>query len=183
MDAVLDFNRHINPFKGKCHIVVADIPLEENLPGFHIVHIDVGSGDNDIVPFVCVIWDDSGKPVISLCKNETMIYSPEVAKCLALRWSMEIVKGINLSKVIFQMDALQIMDCVNQIAKDGRLDIVANDCCFLLSAFLVSSVVYFPRHFNFVAHNLAQVEKVVGSKTWLGVCRLVEACPLSLYYC
>lgn len=145
--------------------------------------MDVGIGEDDIVTFGCVILDDKAKTVLSLCKNDSIVCRPSLVEFLALRWSMETAKNLNPRKVIFQTDAKLTVDCVNQFVKDASLELVVDDCRHLMKSFMCSSTVFIPRHFNYVAHALAQLAKSTGSKTWMGICPLMVVSLLSFYSC
>lgn len=182
LDSVMELNKH-NPVEEKNKNTGTYDNVEGPHADFYTVKVDAGIGEDDLVTFSCVMLDDKANPVVSFCKKDVLVCSLALVECLALRWSMEMVKSLNLRKVIFQTDEKLILDCVNQIVKDASLELVADDYRSLMKSFMFSNIVFIPRNLNFVAHPLDQLEKYVGLKTWMGVCPLVEVSPISLYSC
>ncbi|XP_058723191.1 uncharacterized protein LOC131594996 [Vicia villosa] len=172
-DAVMELNQH-NPTWSKDKSLVNMDNQRRSDADFHTVKVDAGLDDNALVTFGCVILDKEEMPLLSLCKKEAFSTSPGLAECMALRWSMETTIKLNLRNVLFQSDAKAMVDCVNAVTKDVCLGVVADDCRNLLKFFTNADVMFIPRKFNSVAHDLAQLAKSVGSKTWLGACPVVE---------
>ncbi|XP_058752756.1 uncharacterized protein LOC131625935 [Vicia villosa] len=172
--AVMELNHH-NPSWAKNKNPESVENGSASAVGFHTVRVDDGLGENDVVTFGCVILDDEEKPVISLCKKQVLRSNPSLAEDLALRWSMETTISLKLSKVIFQSDAKKLVDCVNEVTTHVCLELVAEDCRSHLKSFSIASIVFIPRKLNSKAHALAQLAKSVGSKTWLGVCPIVDS--------
>lgn len=72
---------------------------------------------------------------------------------------------LKLNKVVFQSDALVVVDCINSIVCNVALEPILAECRSLLRCFAFGYVLFLPSLSNFDAHNMVSLGKLYGSRT------------------
>jgi hypothetical protein len=96
-----------------------------------------------------------------------------VAEALGLRWGLQTNMDPNLSHVLVQLDASQVVDCFNGELSLASIDSFILDCKELLINLVDIYVSLIKRNCNEAAHQLAQVAKTVESHTLIVMCNCV----------
>ncbi|XP_058776202.1 uncharacterized protein LOC131650515 [Vicia villosa] len=143
-------------------------PTQVSLPKDCLfLQVDAGVSTDGVVAFGCVLKKHNMSIDLVASKRENFQAAPMVAEILAIRWSLQLAKELELNRLIIQSDAPTAVDCINGVAKDAVLEPIAADCRFLLNSFSCTSVMYIRRNENVDAHNVARLGKLLGSRTWL----------------
>ncbi|XP_058783870.1 uncharacterized protein LOC131658613 [Vicia villosa] len=139
-----------------------------------IIQSDAGCFKGGIVSLGCVIKSAKNGILLSATQRLTNFINPGSAEALGIRWGMQLAKVFKLDDVVFQSDALGVVDCVNGVCSMPDLDPIVSECILLRNNFKSSTVMFVGRESNTDAHSLVGIGKLVGSRTWLGVIPLIE---------
>ncbi|XP_058759872.1 uncharacterized protein LOC131633172 [Vicia villosa] len=133
----------------------------------YVAQVDAGLTEAGDTVFGCTFKDPFGKMLMAASKKEHILVDPSIAELLAIRWCILLAADLKMNKIVFQSDALVVVDCINSISCNASLDPIAAECRLLLSSFSFSSVMFIPRVCNSDAHNVVLLGKAYGSRTWL----------------
>lgn len=122
----------------------------------------------EVITFGCVVKDHNQQVIVVACLKKNLCVVPCLAEMLAIRWSLNLVKGLGCNKVLIQPDSSSTVDCINSVMSITNFDHIALDCRVLLNSFSMASVTFLSRLYNVDAHHMACLAKTVGSRTWCG---------------
>lgn len=171
--SALEFNKW-NPLKrgqDKQFVQALGVQIPEDI---QIVQVDVGLIGEEAISFGCVFKDHDSRISFATSKRECMAVEPAVAEIMAIRWSLTLASKLGLQRVIMQSDAKGVVDCIHGTNKLVNLELLAKDCRLLCKNFKLDSVMFISRECSFDAHNVAELGKVCGSKTWIDGYSLME---------
>ncbi|MCI01803.1 isoflavone-7-O-methyltransferase, partial [Trifolium medium] len=136
--------------------------------GFCKMNIDAGSCSDGLVSWGLVIRNHGAEVMFAACKKSDLVALPVVAEALGLRWGLQTIMDLNLSHVLVELDASQVINCLKGELSLASIDPFILDCKQLLTNLVDVSVSFIKRCCNEAAHQLAQGAKTVGSCTWVG---------------
>ncbi|GAU27247.1 hypothetical protein TSUD_125270 [Trifolium subterraneum] len=113
-------------------------------------------------------WNENAQVIFAATKRTDMRADPVLAEALALRWGINVVTDLRLNNVIFEIDAVNVVNCCKGFKFIASIDPFIVDCNELLSKLVNCSIKYVSRICNSAAHELAQTAKTMGSCTWFG---------------
>ncbi|XP_058726925.1 uncharacterized protein LOC131598327 [Vicia villosa] len=154
--------------------------VENSYGNAWIIQTDAGCFEGGTVALGCVIKSAKHGILLAATQRFPSFVNPDAAEALGIRWGMQLANDFNLEEVMFQSDALGVVDCVNGVCSLPDIEPIVLDCCLLRNHFKFSSVMFIGRESNTDAHNMVGIGKLVGSRTWLGVIPLIEEIRVSL---
>lgn len=94
-------------------------PVNHSLESFpadvHIAQVDVGLSREGFVVFGCIFKNHRREITLAASKKEYIDVDLGLAELLALRWCITMAMELKLDRVIFQSDALSVVDCINSL--------------------------------------------------------------------
>lgn len=100
--------------------------------------------------------DDNGNLRHIGMKQVETINDPAMAKCLALRWAMDLVVIWGIKKMVLESDCRRAVDeCLNHFPSSPLFELL-RDVLDLASSIEAFSIVFCPRSCNKVADKLAK---------------------------
>ena len=134
------------------------------------INVD-GATSNDGQPSSAkvIIRDNKGKLVAALNKALQGQYSSLESKIMALENGILLAKELALSLVIFESDALTLVQDINTNESSGSLGHLYQGITDLLKSFRSWKICHLKREHNKVAHELAYYAKCSGAnQVWKG---------------
>lgn len=144
-----------------------------------VIQSDACCFEGGIVSLGCVIKSTNDKILAASCQIISSLADVAIAELMGILWAMQLTLEHNLDNIVFQSNALTMVDCINDVSFSAALDLLMNDCWQLLKGFKNVVVVFFSRSFNIDAHHIVQVDNRFGSNSWTGVIPPLE--EISLY--
>ncbi|XP_026459415.1 uncharacterized protein LOC113360081 [Papaver somniferum] len=140
-------------WKLRCHVIFRKAPIQ------HINHIFFigGSFKNFNMGIGLILCDNAGR--IKGCRADFgLIHGAVAAEAMALILACSWVGEMNLSRVLFISDCLQLVDLVNQGKGDidWRSQDLVEDCRISFSSCVNSRIVFIKRSKNKIADRLAR---------------------------
>lgn len=103
------------------------------------------------------------------CQVFSSFTDVETTELMGIKWPMHTAIDLKMDNVIFQPDALSVVDSINGISHSAALELLVNDCRLLLGKFQNAVVVFLSRNCNGDAHHMVHVGYKFGSQSWSGV--------------
>ncbi|GAU29911.1 hypothetical protein TSUD_148190 [Trifolium subterraneum] len=128
--------------------------------------VDAGCFSNGSTGWGLIVKDHEGSVIFSACRFEEIHTSPILAEALAIRWAIRTAIDLNYNQVTIVSDALTIVKDIEGKTCPAKVELIVQDCISLCSNFMHVAVVYVKRTLNTEAHNLVQLSKHVGCRTW-----------------
>ena len=117
-----------------------------------------------------IVRDEIGRVVAALCKALPVHYPAELTEFFALEHRVLLAQEMNISKVIFELDASSIIFAVSQAYYGGIMGHLVHSIQSVKSIFSCCSFSHVKRDYNRAAHELAQFAKCnQTSNLWKGV--------------
>lgn len=132
------------------------------------IQSDAGCFDGGIVSIGCVIKDSKDNILTASCQRFSNYADIATASNMGILWAIHLAVERKLDNIVFQSDALMVVDCINGVSFVEDLELLVNDCKLLLSNFKFFAVMYLSRACNVDAHQLVHVGKRLGSLSWEG---------------
>ncbi|XP_058759858.1 uncharacterized protein LOC131633155 [Vicia villosa] len=145
-----------------------------------VVQSDAGCFEGGVVALGCIVKSSEDKILTSACQRFSSSTDVAIAELMSITWAIQIALEHKLDNIIFQSDALSVVDCINGTSYSANLELLVNDCKELLRNFQNAVVVYLNRNCNRDAHHMVHVGFNVGSKCWAGVIPPLEVDSVSL---
>ncbi|GAU37276.1 hypothetical protein TSUD_160260 [Trifolium subterraneum] len=111
-----------------------------------------------------VTGNHNAEVVFAATKKTEFVAEAVVAEVLGLRWGLQIARGLNLSNIIFELDASLVVDCFKDLLSLSSIDHFIIDCKELFCSLANCSICAVSRSCNSAADRLAQVAKTIGSR-------------------
>ncbi|XP_058724620.1 uncharacterized protein LOC131596076 [Vicia villosa] len=166
LDSTLEYNRWNVPASRTGSSLMQ--PQTVSMPvDTQILQVDAGLIGEEAVSFGCVLKNHDSRITFAASHRECVSVEPAVAEMLAIRWSLTVASKLSLQRLIVQSDAKVVVDCINGTINLANLELLADDCRMLLKNFDLASVLFLNRNCNSDAHNVAELGKLYGSKTWI----------------
>lgn len=86
-----------------------------------------------------------------------------------MRWAIQVALDQGITSISINLDALNVVNCLNNKSKFAAIELVVQDCHELMKGFSNVDVQFVRRELNAEAHALASLARNVGSKSWLGL--------------
>lgn len=118
------------------------------------IQSDAGCFDGGIISLGCVIKDVNNRVPIANCQRISSFTDIATAEIMGILWAMHLALEHKIYNVVFQSDALMVVDYINGVSYTAALELLVNDCRLMLSSFKNATVVYLSRNFNVGAHHL-----------------------------
>ncbi|CAI8593472.1 unnamed protein product [Vicia faba] len=116
-------------------------------------------------PIGCMIKSWDSKVIYAACVKDFMSVDPATAEMLAIWWSLQNAKELQLEKTRVQSDALTVIDCINFIGTLVDLEFITSDIRSLLASFKIRYDMFLNRQFNVDSHNLVCLGKLCGARS------------------
>ncbi|XP_024629499.1 uncharacterized protein [Medicago truncatula] len=131
-------------------------------------NIDAGRDKHGKVTWGLVIRNHESEVLFAATQSPDIMADPLLAETLGLRWGIQTVLELQLSNVMFELDASVVVKCFNGLSTIASISPFISDCHDLFGSLVGSSVSFVNRSCNVAAHELAQAAKSIGSRTWVG---------------
>ncbi|GAU47092.1 hypothetical protein TSUD_369250 [Trifolium subterraneum] len=131
--------------------------------------VDAGSFSNGSTGWGLIVKDHESSVILSACRFEEIYTCPILAEALGIRWAIQTAIDLNYNQVTIVSDALTIVKGIEGKTCPAEVALIVQDCISLCSNFMHVAVVYVKRTLNTEAHNLVQLSKHVGCRTWSGI--------------
>ncbi|XP_023920453.1 uncharacterized protein LOC112031983 [Quercus suber] len=140
-------------------------------PGVFKINVDGSSSDIEESSSIGVIIRDcKGQIVAAFCKPLQSHYTAELVEVFALEQGIRLAQESQLSRVIFESDALTVINAVNDSAFGAPHGHIIQDISHAQTSFSFCSFRHLNRDFNLAAHELAQFARRNRSvHLWKGV--------------
>ena len=126
-------------------------------PGVFKINVDGSSSDLEESSSIRVIIRDcKGQTVAAFYKPLQSHFSVELVEVLALEQGIFLAQELQLSRVMFESDALSVINAINDSAFGTPYGHIIQDISHAQSSFVFCSFKHLNRAFNFAAHKLAQ---------------------------
>ena len=169
-------NRILGEYKEACSF--SNLPQVPSLTkwsappaGFFKINVDGAASDDGKPSSIGVIIRDcQGSPTAASSKVLSSPFSVEITEALALQEGVLLASEMGLSKVIFEGDALSIIQAVNVGNVGGDFGHIIQNIRDLSLSFTWCLLQHLNRNGNRVAHDLAKEARRSGvSQVWKGV--------------
>ena len=169
-------NRILGEYKEACSF--SNLPQVPSLTkwsappaGFFKINVDGAASDDGKPSSIGVIIRDcQGSPTAASSKVLSSPFSVEITEALALQEGVLLASEMGLSKVIFEGDALSIIQAVNEGNVGGDFGHIIQNIRDLSLSFTWCLFQHLNRNGNRVAHDLAKEARWSGvSQVWKGV--------------
>nr|XP_023876543.1 uncharacterized protein LOC111988969 [Quercus suber] len=139
--------------------------------GFHKINVDGASSELDNSSSIGVVIRDShGQIVAALSKPLQACFNAELTEVMALEHGALLAQELQLSKVIFELDSLNVIQAVHDKATGSSYGHIVQDILQVSESFETCLFKHLNRNFNSIAHELAQLARRSGTQhLWLGV--------------
>ncbi|XP_058723214.1 uncharacterized protein LOC131595014 [Vicia villosa] len=138
------------------------------------VQSDAGCFADGTVSLGCIIKDPCGMVNVATCKSFPSVTDILSAELQGILWALQLAKDFKLTNVVFQSDAMVLVDCINGQDYLAALDPLICDCKTLLCSFNSATIMYVNRSLNTDAHQMVRIGKIAGSRTWSGLIPCME---------
>lgn len=140
-------------------------------PGVFKINVDGASSNLDGTSSIGVIIRDcNGETIAALCKPLQAHFPAELVEVMALEQGVLLAQNLQLTRVMFESDALNVINAVNDAAIGTPFGHIIQDIIQAQSSFSFCSFRHLNRAFNYAAHELAQFASRNGShQLWQGV--------------
>ena len=135
------------------------------------VNVDGASSDQEGFSSVgVVIRDSSGQVMAAICLPLQSYFSVELTEVFALEQGVLFAQELQLSRVIFESDALAVIQAVNDKATRSFFGHLIQGILQNCESFESCHFKHLNRRFNSVAHELAQHARRTGNyQIWKGI--------------
>lgn len=110
----------------------------------------------------------NGRVLIASFQRFSSYTDAATTELMGILWTMHLSLKHKLENVIFQTDALVVVECINGVSYSAALELLVKDCRLFLLSFK-NVVVYLNRNYNADAHHLVHVGKRLSTMSWTGV--------------
>jgi exonuclease III/ribonuclease HI len=171
-EEALNFVAEFNEANPRRHIrtgmyqVLSQPPLN---PPLFSLFVDAGCFSNGCTGWGAAIHDQDGRTILSCCCRENISVEPLLAEALGVRWAIQVALEQGITSISINLDALNVVNCLNNKSKFAAIELVVQDCKELMKGFSNVVVQFVSRELNVEAHTLASLARNVGSKSWLGL--------------
>lgn len=76
-----------------------EVPIARDLC---VLQVDASCFDEGFLNFGCVIKDHDIKIVLALSQKELITADPTITEILAIKWSLQLAKELNVKKILIQ---------------------------------------------------------------------------------
>ena len=153
------------------HVFPASSSWTPPPPGVFKVNVDGASSDQEGSSSVgVVIRDSNGQIMAALCLPLQSHFSAELTEVFALEQGVLFAQELQLPRVIFESDALAVIQAVNDKATGSLFGHLIHGILQNCESFESYHFKHLNRRFNSVAHELAQHARRTGiCQIWKGV--------------
>ncbi|XP_057418632.1 uncharacterized protein LOC130712830 [Lotus japonicus] len=130
------------------------------------INIDAGWTGNDGLGMAMVIRDHEGTCMYAETAFLENRLEPTMAEATALRWALNRAQALELDNIIFESDALTVVNNFNSGRGRAELEPILQDCRMLATQFSVFRLQHVKRDANKVAHILASIAAEYPSHCW-----------------
>ena len=117
-----------------------------------------------------IIRDCKGDTIATLCKPLQSHFSAELVEVLALEHGVLLAQDMQLTRVMFECDASNVINAVNDSAIGTPFGHIIQDIIQAQASFSFCSFRHLNRAFNYATHELASFARRNGSfQLWKGV--------------
>nr|XP_023915006.1 uncharacterized protein LOC112026546 [Quercus suber] len=168
--------RILGEYKEACSF--SNLPLVSSLinwrpppAGFTKINVDGAASDDGRPSSTGVIIRDSqGSSIAASCRVLSSPFPADISEALALQDGVMLALELGLSKVIFESDALSIIQAINEGNVGGEIGHIMQNIKDLASSFSWCTFQHQKREGNRAAHELARAARMTGiSQVWKGV--------------
>ncbi|XP_058756380.1 uncharacterized protein LOC131629608 [Vicia villosa] len=99
------------------------------------IQSDAGCFESGIVSLGCVIKSTDDKILAASYQRISRYTDAATAELMGIMWAMQLALEHKLDNIVFQSDALIVVDCINGVSFSATLDLLVNDCRQLLNCF------------------------------------------------
>ena len=140
-------------------------------PGVFKINVDGASSDLDGTSSIGVIIRDcNGETFAAFCKPLQSHFPAELTEVLALEQGILLAQDLQLTHVMFESDASNVIDVVNDSALGTPFGHIIQDIIQAKETFSFCSFRHLNRASNYAAHELALFARRNGSHhLWKGV--------------
>nr|XP_023926797.1 uncharacterized protein LOC112038229 [Quercus suber] len=140
-------------------------------PGVFKINVDGSSSDlEEFSSIGVVIRDCKGQTIAAFCKPLQSHYTAELVEVLAMEQGILLAQELQLSQVMFESDALSVINAINDSAFGTPYGHIIQDISHAQTSFVFCSLKHLNRAFNSAAHKLAQFARWNKSvHLWKGV--------------
>ena len=125
-------------------------------PGVFKINVDGSSSDlGESSSIGVIIRDCKGQTVAAFCKPLQSHFSAELVEVLALEQGIFLAWELQLSRVMFESDALSVINAINDSTFGTPYGHIIQDISHAQSSFVFYSFKHLNQAFNFAAHELA----------------------------
>lgn len=166
-DWVYEYNKS-NPEKKASRGALRTEEMVSEDSGLSKIYVDAACFNDCTIAMGCVMKNIERGVFFSASQKLSMGTSSSVAEAMAVRWALKLAKDLHIPSVMIQSDALEVVDCNNQVSSVAVLEPLVLDCLNLLKSFQFATLLYVNRSHILEAHNLVGLGYMLGSRTWLG---------------
>ncbi|XP_058775882.1 uncharacterized protein LOC131650175 [Vicia villosa] len=88
----------------------------------HFAQVDAGFTEEGDTVFGCTFKDPFSKVLMAASKKDQIVVDASLAELMAIRWCILLAADLRMDKIVFQSDALVVVDCINSISCNGSLE-------------------------------------------------------------
>ncbi|XP_023907861.1 uncharacterized protein LOC112019574 [Quercus suber] len=140
-------------------------------PGYYKINVDGASSEDGRPSNIGVIIHDSnGRVMAAMCKLLQACYPIEAVEAIAIENGILLAQEIQVSKIIIELDALNIVQSINSKQLGGEFGHILHGILLSLDHFCCWKLQHLKRDCNRDAHNLAAFARSSGtSQVWIGM--------------
>ena len=152
------------------YIRISPTRWEPPSPGVYKINFDGALDQNRYSSVGVIVRDSKGHLISSLCKFLQSSYSTELVEIMALEQGILLANDLQLPRVIFESDALNAIQAINENAIGSSFGHFIQDFLQARNLFESCSFNHSSCDLNKVAHELAQYAwRSASSHIWSGV--------------
>ncbi|XP_065623699.1 uncharacterized protein LOC136065014 [Quercus suber] len=140
-------------------------------PGYYKINVDGASSEDGRPSSIGVIIHDSnGRVMAAMCKLLQACHPIEAVEAIAIENGILLAQEIQVSKIIIESDALNIVQAINSKQLGGEFGHILHGILLSLDHFCCWKLQHLKRDCNRDAHNLAAFARSSGtSQVWIGM--------------